>query len=71
MYKITMNDGKVLTANNVTNEGSFIVLNKDSSNATWIREWDIVKIESSDDSDIGKAVGGLILLALTGGVIGF
>jgi len=66
MYKITMNDGNVLTADEVNNKGSFIAIKKNGNNTIWVREWDIKKIETSDDSMAGAVVGGLILFALTG-----
>jgi hypothetical protein len=66
MYKITMNDGQVLKADEISREGSFIAIKKSSNNPIWVKEWDIKKIETSDNSMVGTAIGGLILFALTG-----
>jgi len=68
MYKVTTTNGEVYTANTVNEEGSFVVF-KDGGKEIWLPIYSVSKIEST--SNAGAIIGGLIVLALTGGALGW
>lgn len=65
MYKIITNSGETYNVSEVNEDGSFIVF-RDGGREVRLPTSNIKKIESTDNA--GVIIGGLIVMALTGGL---
>lgn len=63
-YRITMNDGQVYRSSEVSEEGSFLVMDAGSSSEVRVPSSNVQKIESSDSGIVGAIIAGILVLTL-------
>lgn len=64
MYRITLMDGEVVKARKCNQDGSFLVCDDVQYSIANVK-----KIESDDGGVVGRIIGGLIIAAITGGLL--
>jgi len=68
MYKLTMKDGSTHKADDVTEQGSFVVFTKGKKEIR-VPTSDISKVETTNKSRVGAVLGSLVIMAVTGGAM--